>query len=600
MELTTSYQQVKEEKMGYWTDEKGTKLGTLYLRTYAKVNSQSTENNKSSVSMQSRVYNNGLYCWSGNCYNTLMDEKKKNNVRIDFTGLSEVILGTVTREYEHDENGDLSISLTNTFKCFALGSTTYSANVTVELPTINRKDTATGLDFDIGSSTLISITRHNSTFTRTVVATLGTFSETIIEKGTATEVPWTPVASKLYEQIPDDNTGYITLTTTTYNGDTVVGTTTSQLKCRVTNSNPIISSVEITASNPIIVNDLLIRYITIPKFIITANPQNGAKITKYEVTEDNSTALTSSSNVITATEAIKNNSFTIVVTDSRKNYTTIKVASNNFVPYYLRAISSTKLVRTGEGLNKVEATVNGVWYNAKLGTQQNVMALYYRYKVSGGTYSEYKVITDVSQASNFSITTTLADTFESGKVYYIEFKLSDYLGSDLSEVPLSKAIALTDHWNDGTKDYYNINAEIQQRGERVLTEYKTYYNHGSFSENSAWTNFRNLEIGGVYEICIVRNFNSEGAKEYRSILYGILSIPCGYDWNTSKITVRPKLNIIADYNGIDTVNDTRLKILCEGGTAEVDRDKFLQYPNIYIQYMNSSHMEIKHVSIRKI
>ena len=479
MVLTNSYQLVKETKMGSWG------YGTIYLRTYAKVNSQSAETNKSSVSIQSRVYNNGTYCWSGNCYNTLMGEKKKNNVSIDFTGKSEITLGTVTKEYTHDDAGNKSISLTNSFSCYALSGTFY-ADATVDLPVINRKDKATGLDFDIGSSTMITVTRYNSSFTRTVVATLGSFSETIMEKSQETQKTWSPTASDLYNQLPNSNTGIIKLTTTTYNGDTVIGTTESELKCRVVDSNPVVDAVSIVASNVVtgLADNLLVRYVTLPKFTITATPKNGASISKYEVTELNSTTLTSTSNVITATEPVKNNSFVITVTDSRGNSGSLEVASDNFIPYFLRAISGAKVVRTGEDLDKVEATIDGVWYNGKFGASSNHMQILYRYKLSGGDYSEYKLLTSTPQASNFSFTAELEETFDTDKVYSIQFRLDDYLGSATLEVPLAKAIPLTDHWNEDGKDYYNINAEIQQngipiiKGQKILWEGASYMNEG--------------------------------------------------------------------------------------------------------------------------
>lgn len=477
--LTTSYQKVKETKMGSWG------YGTLYLRTYAKVDSQSADKNSSKVSIQSRIYNNGTYCWSGNCYNTLMGEKKKNNVSIDFTGNSEITLGTVTKDYTHDNDGNKSISLTNSFKCYAL-SGTFTADVNVDLPKINRNDKATGLDFDIGNSTTITITRYNSSFIRTVVATLGSFSETLLEKGAETEITWTPKASELYKQIPNTNTGSIKLTTTTYdsNGNVIGSPVETTFNCRVTNSNPIVSAVSITASNPIISSDLLIRYVTIPKFTITASPQNSATIAKYEVTELSSTTLTSTSNVVTATTAVKNNSFTVVVTDSRGNSTPVIVSSTNFVPYFLRAISSAKVNRTGEGLDKVEAVVDGVWYNETLGTQPNTMAIYYRYKVTGGEYGEYKLLTATSQPSNFSLTLDLDDTYDTNQVYVIEFRFDDYLGASKLEATLPKAIPLTDHWTENDKDYYNINAELQQYGipivkeQNILWEGASYMNEG--------------------------------------------------------------------------------------------------------------------------
>ena len=40
------------------------------------------------------------------------------------------------------------------------------------------------------------------------------------------------------------------------------------------------------------------------------------------------------------------------------------------------------------------------------------------------------------------------------------------------------------------------------------------------------TAIKNLEIGGIYEISIVYNHNTDGNVSYRSVIYGILSLPC--------------------------------------------------------------------------
>lgn len=483
MVLTTSYQKVKETKMGSWG------YGTLYLRTYAKINSQSIGNNQSSVSIQSRVYNNGSWCESGNCYNTLMGTKVKNNVWLTFES-GEITLGTVTSTYTHNIDGSKSISLTNTFKCYALGSTTFNANTTVELPKINRMDKATGLDFDIGSSTLVTITRYNSAYTRSVVASIGTYQETLMEKGTDTQIGWQPDADTLYEQVPNSNIGTITLTTTTYSGDTVIGTQTSTLKCRVTESNPTISAVIITDNLSIVSENTLVRYLSIPKFEIRALPQNYATITSYSIAELNSTEMSSSENVIILQNTVKNNSFTVKVTDSRGNSSTTTITASDFIEYNLPAISKLDLIRVGENLNEIQASINGIWYNKEINGIMNTASLKYRYKTSDTEYSEYIDIPEEITQEQFYIDTLFnpSDGFDVNSIYTIEVVITDNLTSGNLTGVIGKAIPLTDHWNDGEKDYYNINAEIQQYGkpitEKDLIMLRTY---GDYTINATNT-----------------------------------------------------------------------------------------------------------------
>ena len=179
--LTKSYTKVAETKMGYWHDSNGNKLGTLYLRTYARFNS---DNN---IDIQSRVYNNGTYCYSGNCYATLQGASIKNNVRLDFTGKSEIVLGTKTV-------AGGTVKAIATFRCYGLGlSNTFTAQAEVTLPS----DKATGLDFDIGSSTIITVTRYNDSNTRTVELTFGTISKILIEKSAEAQITWNPEYSGL-------------------------------------------------------------------------------------------------------------------------------------------------------------------------------------------------------------------------------------------------------------------------------------------------------------------------------------------------------------------------------------------------------------------
>lgn len=474
--LTNTYTKVAEKEMGFWYGESGNKCGTLYLRVYSRFNQSNN------IEIQARVYNNGGYCWSGNCYATVQGVNVVNNVRLDFTARAEITLGTRT----------VSAGVVNaiaTFRCYGLGlSNTYKAQCEVTLPS----DKATGLDFDIGSATIITITRYNSNFTRTLEASIGSFKQILMEKGTDTQITWQPDASSLYAQVPDSNSGIITLTITTYDGDNVIGTSANTLTCRVTNSNPVINAVTITDNNNVISKDVIVRYRSVPKLEINAQAANYATIVKYSVTELNSSTVNSDSNTIILPNTVTNNSFEVSVTDSRGNTTSKTVTAGKFIEYNLPAIPKVKLTRTGEALDSVQAEISGVWYNGSLSIKDNAMLLKYRYKQINGEYSSYKTIISENQASQFWLTVDLEEKFLSNTIYIIEFALADSITVGVLEVPLSKAIPLTDHWNDGEEDYYNINARLQTHGVDVMLK-SIQYNADLNDINDTCFNYCNMD-----------------------------------------------------------------------------------------------------------
>lgn len=532
--LTKSYTKVAETKMGYWHDSNGNKLGTLYLRTYSRFNS---DNN---IDIQSRVYNNGTYCYSGNCYATLQGASIKNNVRLDFTGKSEIVLGTKTV-------AGGTVKAIATFRCYGLGlNNTFTAQAEVTLPS----DKATGLDFDIGSATIITVTRYNDNYTRSVVASIGTFRETLMEKGTDTQVAWQPDVNSLYEQVPNTNTGTITLTTTTYDGDKVIGTATSTLKCRVTDSNPVINSVAITDSLEIVASNVLVRYLSKPKFEIDAEALNGASLVNYSVTELNSAEKTSESNEITTENTMTNNSFLVKVTDSRGNTTSANFSAEKFIEYILPAISKLDLVRTGENLDQIQASISGVWFKDPINNNDNTISLKYRYKTSNGEYSDYIDIEEVPTDSQFTIDTLLNPNggFDTNSVYTIEVVATDNLTSGNLTNLIGKAVPLIDHWEENDKDYYNINAEIQQYGKPVVNMPKLL-----------WSG--TCDVGNTVELADnIKNYESLHIKTGSNLTYAI----CPVISNTTAVRG------VGAYTGTNNIEIVSVRATCASNSFKLD------------------------------
>ena len=81
--------------------------------------------------------------------------------------------------------------------------------------------------FNIGTNTTITITRDNKAYTHTLKYSFNGATGTIVTKTTATTYVWTPPASTFYSKIPNTTSGYGTITCETYNGNSLIGTTTA-------------------------------------------------------------------------------------------------------------------------------------------------------------------------------------------------------------------------------------------------------------------------------------------------------------------------------------------------------------------------------------
>ena len=92
---------------------------------------------------------------------------------------------------------------------------------------------------------------------------------------------------------------------------------------------------------------------------------------------------------------------------------------------------------------------------------------------------------------------------------------------------------------------------------------------------------KGLEIGGIYEVAISYRHNP-GFSHYRSTIFAILTINCGYNTSTQQVVVRPKLDIISNYRGASTETDTKVEVVCEGGGKERAVSKFLNEKQVYI------------------
>lgn len=146
------------------------------------------------------------------------------------------LLGTVSKTVTHGSDGSKSVSMSVAFKIQATLSGTYydsiTASANVTLDSIPRASTVSAGNTAMGTATAVTISRASTAFTHTLTYAFGSATGTIATKTSSTSVAWTPPLS-LANQIPKAVTGTCTITCTTYNGNTNIGSKTCTLTLSV-------------------------------------------------------------------------------------------------------------------------------------------------------------------------------------------------------------------------------------------------------------------------------------------------------------------------------------------------------------------------------
>ena len=92
-----------------------------------------------------------------------------------------------------------------------------------KLTTIPRASSVAATDADIGSSTVIKISRASAAFTHTVTCSFGGKTYPVAEKSPDTTLLWPIPGEDFYPKLPTEKFGVVTVTCQTYSGGTAVG-----------------------------------------------------------------------------------------------------------------------------------------------------------------------------------------------------------------------------------------------------------------------------------------------------------------------------------------------------------------------------------------
>ena len=277
----------------------------------------------------------------------------------------------------------------------------------------------------LGSPVSIAIDRKSSSFTHKVAYTFAGSSSTTVSTNAATSASFTPPIS-LASQIPNTTTGTLTITVTTMNGGTQIGSPVSKsVNLGVpTSVVPTMGTPTATRVNNGVPSSWGVYVKTFSKCtvkIVSAAGAYGSTIKSYSITGGGLNATTSS-----ATTGVLNTAgtvtFTCKITDSRGR-TATKTVSITVVDYSGPSLSVSANRCNSSGVATAEGTYLRVTVNYSFSSVSGKNSIASKSVICNGVSN-----TTFGDNSPF----TLAANCSIGKTYVLTAKVTDALGKSYS------------------------------------------------------------------------------------------------------------------------------------------------------------------------
>lgn len=354
-----------------------------------------------------------------------------SSTRIELRNGTVVASGSI--QIPHNSDGTKSFSMScqagiyyNAVNCTASGSFT--------LTTIPRASSVSMPSATMGSAATITISRASSSFTHTLTYAFGNATGTIVSKTSSTSVSWTPPLT-LANQVPSAVSGTGTITCTTYNGSTSIGTKTCTLTLSVPSSvKPTMTSLTATRVDETVPSSWGIYVQSKSKATLTINGaagSYGSTISSYSITGGgySGTSSTLTTGLLNSSGAI---TFTAKVTDSRgrtSDEATVTISVVSYTPPSFSSYSSQRCL-SGGTLDDEGTYIKGtVAYSYALCSSKNTLtrSTYYK-KTTDSTWIDASASFssgtafvfgggNLSTDYSYDIKYTITDAFTSISVY---------------------------------------------------------------------------------------------------------------------------------------------------------------------------------------
>ena len=388
----------------------------------------------------------------------------------------------------HNSDGSYTVSASSWMDT-GISAGVITKQATLKLTDIPRASTVSATQANIGESTTITINRASSGFTHTLTYGFGTLEGTIATKTSSTSVRFTLPAA-FYTQIPNAQSGWGTIHCDTYNGNTLIGSSSCTLiaNCNESSCKPTLSGTVVDSNTTTVAltgsNTKFVRYYSNASITATATARNSATL-KSQTTACGSKSITTSTGTLNGVES---GTFVFSATDSR-GYQTILTKAYDLVEYVKLTCSMEASAPTTAGTATLK--VSGSYWNGNFGKTANTLTIQYRYKTQGGTYSSWTASAETITKSNNTYSTTISiSELDYLNAYTFQVRAIDKLATIESGEQTRKTTPVFD-WG---KDDFNINGSLTINGVDI---FKLLYPVGSIYVSVKSTNPKNL-FGGSW------------------------------------------------------------------------------------------------------
>ena len=432
----------------------GTSVGGMTLQADYSY-TQNTSANTSTVTVILKLVSHyALYASAlSGSYISVGGSKTNYSKSISYSGstttTTELTRKTVT--VTHNSDGTASCNISGTFVMNGTYRNEYvgtmSVNQTITLPKIARSSSFTvSSSVNTGSALSGTVTPSSTAFNHKIQLKIGsTLKDTISLAAGVTTFSYTVPHS----WFPSSTSGTITAVLETYNGSTLVATTSKNVAANVPSS--IVPSVSaFTAA--IAANGLSGLYVqgkTTATLTATATAGSGSSIKSYAYSGPNITASANSTTITTntiTTSSIKSSgtlTYTVQVTDNRGR-TASKTVSISVQPYSTPSIGAVSVQRCDANGNLSDSgtyaryTVNSTYASVGGKNTRTVTVAYS--SNNGSSYSTATTLQAATDTANSKTGTYGGGAFAIASSYLIRFTITDSYGATHSvTAPLQSA-----------------------------------------------------------------------------------------------------------------------------------------------------------------
>ena len=454
---------------------------TYYLE--AKLTSQSVALNRSYGQVRARVTRSG-----GNYYRSSMTASCYNCPNFSGVVTPEAVLTTGTFELIGNDEGEAAIHLVGTLTA-VIGGFSISVDAWMGAPTIPRasKPTFSTNPLTIGQTQTITTNRASSNFTHQLVLSLGDYSTTINDVGAS--VTWTPDSSLM--EYMDTWQKTVTVTCTTYNGSTLIGSTTSSFVLQVDTSvyKPVITVgtlTDIGSTTSGLTNGTFIKGKSMLNAPIDVEPNDsGDTVATVEVTLGSTTRTvtggTVGEGIAFVFQALTNTNELVIKATDQRGYTVTQTVTITLLDYSDIAIQSVEYVRVNandvetETGTYVRYTIKANAFLGSFGAVTNSITVTSQSKLAsvsvyGSSVTEKTVTTSGSGMGEITITGVTVGTYSPSSQYDILFTLTDALSSATAQALRVHEGVPVYAWGE---DHFDVYGELHIHDRDDVTKYTT-------------------------------------------------------------------------------------------------------------------------------